>query len=767
MADYACELQAGDVHVARELWSRQLVVVRVTRTALARSEAHATLHSGHAVVSVDGVSTIGMSARKFTALWETSSETHVVGFRDRKRAELEATLLHDRKAAVADTCATITQTTTLTPEALQNAIQRIQSKLWTHELQVAEEDANTLASTHPLALVAQVELAFVRVLVSNDALALTRARAVAKRSLAAIQALNALQTLSHASALSVRMALAEALLLSAALQFVAEKSVLGVTELRRCAAAYADLRDHVGLGNHPTAGSKPDLPPSLLAGLQSRLHFGLGVLQLASASAFQGVEWLGAVVGDVGRDAATALDHLIACYESESTDAAASRAAWASLALFHCFRAVRTLQQTTIGGGIGRKYTLRVAQVQRQSLLRFPNSVLHLWSASLSEFSSASLGNDDDKPRFSTLELLARALALSPPDERAHLLRFDAAYRYFIRHAFDASAPLFTAICKCTSAPSKLRGLGSVFLAAGDLLVAASSSQSEWQRLQSVRLLLRAALRFFDDARAKDAEAASLYQRITVYVASADWYLRLLPCEILYVHCSRPSFASVCKSTTHSTSTSSTSEGLSTSGGHQNALAYLNQFAIQDASVEAMGLLHSQGKVIKLNATEQRRYHSNSSSTSFSFEAQAICEWSVLRTSVLYHLGDFTAAQQQLETLQELLPRVRAGSFVHALVVYYSLQLRLQQRLARHPDSGYQEDGNALVKRTRKLESQPFEYSYLYAGKLKALTALWAKKSPGGGAFKAHTEVVKHEPLRLAASATVAPGSRVIVEPIE
>ncbi|TYZ65620.1 hypothetical protein PybrP1_003734, partial [[Pythium] brassicae (nom. inval.)] len=747
MAEYACELRAGDVRATRELWGRQLVVARVAPSVLARSEAHAALHAGHAVVSVDGASTAGMSARRFAGLWETPTETHVIGFRDRKRAELEAALLRDETAAAGTAALSQTAPTALEPQALENAIQQIQEKLWTHRLEDAEQEANALASAHPLLLLAKVELALVRVLVSNDAQAITRARAVAKRSLAGIQALSGLPTLSRASALSLRTALAEALLLSAALHFVADKSVQGATELRRCAAAYADLRDHVGLVGDARAAAENDaLPQGLLAGLRSRLRFGLGVLQLASASAFQGVEWLGAAVGDVGRDPATALDHLIECCESAAT-ATSPRAAWASLALFHCFRAVRTAQQTR---GLGRKYALRVAHVQRQSLLRFPSSVLHLWSASLSDF-AASRGDDDRRPaapRDSALALLRRALALSPRSEHAHLLRFDAGYRFFVSHAFEAAAPLFTDVCRCASAPSKLRGLGSVFLAAGDLLVAAPA-QSEPQRLRSVRLLLRAALRFLDDARAKDAEAACLHQRVSVYVDSADWYLRLLPCEILYVHCSRPSFAPVC-------SGSSSSDTMPPpSCPHQRALAYLSQFAVQDASVEAMGLLQSEGKVIKLNnAAERRRYRSSSSS--LSLEAQAICEWSVLRASVLYHLGEFAAAQQQLATLTELLPSVGAGSFVRALVVYYSLQVRLQQRLSR-PESVDVEDVNALVKRALKLESQPFEYSYLYAGKLKALTALWAK-TPSAGANKAQVEVVKCEPLRLAASATVRGG---------
>lgn len=720
MADYECELHDGDVRVARELWSRQLVVAIAPSSAvLARSEAHAALHAGHAVVSVDGASAAGMSARRFAKLWqaEGAPPTRVVRFRDRKRAELEAALT------------TTSDASALEPQGLQHRIDACRQKMWAHQLLEAEKEAETLAraSAHPLLLLARVEIELIRVLVSKDALALKRARHVAKQTLTSIQALSVLPSLSRASALSVRMALAEALLLSAALQFVAEKNVQGVTEFRRCAAAYAELRNQVGMSDavNAQATKNAGVPPSLLENLRSRLRFGLGILQLASASAFQGVEWLGAVISDVGSDPARALDLLVECCENES----APRAAWASLALFHSFSAIRTAQQA----GIGQKYALKVAQVQRQSLLRYPNSVLHLWSASLSE----STSRGDEGRRSSSLEYLSRAVMLSPKDERAHLLRFDAGYRHFVDHDFELSAPLFMDICKCASAPSKLRGLCSVFIAAGYLFLADPSQQDE-QHFRSVRLLLRSALRYLDEAKAKDAKAACLHQRISTYVDSADWCLYLLPCEVLYVHCSWSAFAPLSSRDTRSAVSQ-----------HQSALEYLDRFSIQDSSVDAMGLLQSQGKVIKLNAMK-RRYRR---ATSFSPEAQAICEWSVLRASVLYQLGEFECAQQQLETLRELLPTVASTSFVRALVVFYSLQIQLQQKLSG-PEIFSQEAVKTLVKRALELESQPFEYSYIYAGKLKALATLWAKTT--GGASKAQVEVVK----RHAASATIVPGSR-------
>lgn len=597
---------------------------------------------------------------------------------------------------------------------LKERIAQCQAWIWSHKLHEARDELVVLmaveSAADPMILLLRLEMELVRVMISNDVLAVQQARLVAKQTLDWMQALGDLPSLSRASALVLRVSLAEVLLLSSALQLIAEKNVKAMTQFRRCVAVYAEVSNQVK--PEPEGVKSVLFPASLLEDVRVRLCFGLGTLQLASATALQGFEWLGSMAVNMGGfDPALALNNLLEC----CCDPANPRAAWASLALFHSSGVLRMLQQQDKDGVTQHKYAIKVASVQLQSLERYPNSVLHLWSASLSESQS---------PQGSTsLERLTRAVALSERDKQAHLLRFDFGYRHFVTLNFDISTPLFMEICKCTSAPSKLRGLCSIFLAASYLLATENQqhqSESETtdsaQLFSSVRLLLRSSLRFLDEIRMKDPEAACLAQRVTVFVNSADWYLHLLPCEILYVYCFSYCSASA---TLRSTVTNQEQEKQSL---HDRALAHLDRFQVQSTSVASMGLLQLNGKVIKLNSNRRPQQQP------FSLDAQAICEWSVLRASVLFHLDKSESAMQQLETLEELLPQVPSRSYVPALMRFFRLQIHLRRSL--DPMTATTESRelvpvpDMMTGAAAAATSLDFEYSYLYAGKLRALTSV-------------------------------------------
>lgn len=711
--EYACDLDESDYrnkHVCftRELWSRNFVVKHVAAHVRSRSETHAMLHAGHVVVSIDGVSVSGLSMRRFAELWApgspgsdvpatletTTTARRAVQFCDRRRADLEVAMQTVLVTAAAGAGAASAAMQFATRQERSERIAQCRDWIWSHRLDAAEDALMALVHVgggpvDPMLLVTRLEVALVRVLISNDASHIKCARETAKQTVYWLQLLSDLPSLSVASRVSVRIALAEAFLMSSALLFIAERTMKGMAEFRRCAATYGEINQQFAV---PRLGSK--MPDTMFQTLQARLQFGLGVMQLSSAMTLQGFEWVRSMI-NVAFDPAKALDNLLAC-----CDVANPRSVWASLALSHSSSAIRRIQQSKNGGDLGDKYAKQVARIQQQYLQQYPDSVLHLWSASMSEASYQGTTTPQD--------YVSRAVALSPSEERAHLLRFDLGYRHFVRHDVESAAPLFMAICKCASAPSKLRGLCSIFLACGYLLLSEPHRTPRDQLFNSVRLLLRSALRFFDQARVNDAEAACLSQRMSVYIDSCDRYLRLLPCEILYVYCYSYSSTASWKS-----DASQEAHKL-----HERALLYLNQFELRGTSVAAMGLLNFEGKVIKMNSSNQQQ--------AFSLEAQAISEWSVLRASVLYHLGRFHAAQQQLETLQDLLPRVPTHSFVAALVTFYRLQIHLRHHsdppdpIAKEPQSSIDDLG--------KNGDLQYEYSYLYAGKLKALVTLTNKR---------------------------------------
>lgn len=725
--EYECPLEQGDccgaaavLRFTRELWSRQFVLKYVAPELLARSEVHALLHPSHVVVSIDSVPVAGLSMRRFTELWipdtrsnssEHATTTRVVRFCDSKRAALETTMLKDLVQPGAAPVKTITSVSSLLtgvqqPSSMsQGVLERIvqcQALVWSHKLCDTQDELMAVESAADALILLQLEMELIRVVISNDALVVQQARQVAKQTLVWMQALSDLPSLSRASALVLRVSFAEALLMSSALQLIAEKNVKAMKQLRHCAAVYSELNEQV---KRESEGVELVLlPANMLEGVKSRLCFGLGMLQLASATALQGLEWLGAIVVNISSfDPAQALDNLLQCCH----DPANPRSAWASLALFHTSGVLRMLQQQDKDGVTQHKYAIKVARAQLQSLRRYPDSVLHLWSASLSE----SLGPHGS----SSLEQLTRAVALSKRDEQAHLLRFDFGYRHFVTLNFDVSTPLFMEICKCASAPSKLRGLCSIFLAASYLFLS-ENQQSESDNAQlfsSVRLLLRSSLRFLDEVKFKDPEAACLAQRMMVFVNSADWYLHLLPCEILYVYC----FSYWSASTSKTTTSNQQQQCL-----HERALVYLDRFHVQSTSVASMGLLQLNGKMIKLNTNHRRQQQQP-----FSLDAQAICEWSVLRTSVLFHLEKSESAMQQLETLQELLPQVPSRSFVPALVSFFRLQIYLRRSL--DPESRELHQPEITGAETANLESLHFEYSYIYAGKLRALASVLMSKA--------------------------------------
>ncbi|KAF1331239.1 Phosphatidic acid phosphatase, partial [Globisporangium splendens] len=717
--EYECALEEADcrsqhVRFTRELWSRNFVLKHVAPHVRARSETHAMLHSGHVIVRIDGVSVSGLSMRQFVELWlpertaaqppesckkvllRSQSTMRVVTFCDRQRADVEAAM-HKAWLALAPVPAS-PQVTVASRAELMERITQCHDWIWSHRLTAADDALAALAhvSADPLLIVSRLEIALIRVMVSNDAAHIKSARQRVKHAVQWLQALSDLPSLSVAGRTSLRIALAEAFLMSSALLFIAERNMKGMSEFRRGAAVYAELDQ---LCANAEVGAK--MPRGMLRTLEARLHFGLGVIQLSGVMALQGFEWVKTIL-NVAFDPAKALDNLLHCCQ-----VANPRSVWASLALAHSSSAIRWIQKHIKNGDdLAGKYSKVVAGIQRQYMQQYPNSVLHLWSASMSEVQS-------DQGTTTPLETIAIAVSLSPSDERAHLLRFDLGYRYFMNHDVENAAPLFMAICKCATAPSKLRGLCSIFLACGYLLFSETRSTPRDQLFSSVRLLLRSSLRFFEQCKVKDAEATALTQRMSVYIDSGDWYLHLLPCEILYVYC-YSCYPKVPRKSAASEKPLSL---------HEHALSYLSRFEVQGTSVAVMGLLNFDGKVIRLNTANQRKRQR----AAFSIEAQAICEWSVLRASVLYHLGNVEAARQQLETLRALLPQVPSHSFVPALVSFYRLQIHLRD----HPDSrnpASKEESHNVADDLAKSHDLQYEYSYLYAGRLKALVTLVNKR---------------------------------------
>ncbi|KAG6574473.1 Transmembrane and coiled-coil domain-containing protein 4 [Phytophthora cinnamomi] len=173
---------------SRELFSREYVVQRVTREALAVAVKQkeklwrglARINSGHVVVSVDGVAARGLSSRQFAELWypppgpeasdaadqgqEMLSRYRRVRFRDRKRAELEVEMQKDWVGS-----GPMRFTPVQDEAALRSKIKEVHALIWDHELSKAHAVLRSLpVGSDPMVCLLAAELEAVRVLVSKD-----------------------------------------------------------------------------------------------------------------------------------------------------------------------------------------------------------------------------------------------------------------------------------------------------------------------------------------------------------------------------------------------------------------------------------------------------------------------------------------------------------------------------------------------------------------------------------------------------------------------
>ncbi|RLN53731.1 hypothetical protein BBJ28_00017091 [Nothophytophthora sp. Chile5] len=730
---------AGALTFSRELFSREYVVQSVAQDTLAVAgcevvQGLARLHPGHVAVSVDGVPVRGLSWRRFAALWqqqpapeasvsaiEDSSASALrrrVRFRDRKRADLEMGMQKDWTAS------SPTVLKHLPDIELQAKLREIHALIWRHELTQAHAALHTLpVGSDPLVCLLAAELEAVRVLVSNDSLYAKQAQRAANRAVTWLQSLCELSSLSYSSRTQARVALAEALFLLALLRLGAEQRLAAATTARRCAALYVELSEELLTGPEVVESKAKMLlmPGDTLRDLQARVHFGLGVLHVGGALALQSAhEWIGTMLHGTC-DPSKGLQYLLSCCNATDDSHSNLRANWAALALLHSSGAIRLVRQRDPNGeGSSSDFIVQaIHESQGAVLQRHPKALLFLWSQATTTAAGAGCRGLE--------ELEATLVRLSVNDERMHLVRFEVGYRRFLDRDFDRSETQFALICKCTSAPPKLRGLSSLFLAVGYLLLprGTDGSASDSKLLGSVRLLLRSARRFLALAMEReggDPEAASLHERLGAFVAGSDVYLQLFPWEMLYVFC-------------YSSTTAATSKA--TDLQHVDALERLDQLSGAECIADYQGGEH---------------------------EHQA--ERGLLRAIILFHLRDLDACDDELQQLwtrwlppggrcrsnsgirgrfssQEIAP----PSFVAPVAWFYQLRLLLERRgstsaVASSPKASINptahlrsswmgrmlRGGQAATSSYESAEQrQHYPYQHIYGGKLQALNKLVAR----------------------------------------
>jgi hypothetical protein len=720
-----CDTVNAALAFSRELFSREYVVQRVTREVLAAgvqsSEEQwrglARIHTGHVIVSVDGIPVRGLSSRQFAELWyprptpadasEAPNELRSqrrARFRDRRRAELEVQMQKDWASS-----GPMRFTPVQDDVELQSKLREAHGLLWGHQLTQAHAVLQSLpAGSDPMICLLAVELEAVRVLTSKDALYAKQAQRAASRAVAWLESLSEVTSLSYSSRKQMQLALAEALFLSALLRLSGDQRLAAVASARRSAAIYAELNEKFFTkANAAAKRGRLLMPERELKVFRKRIQFGMGVLHVGGALALQSsLDWVGALLKGAC-DIKKGVEYLVDCGSVEGESGLYQQANWAALAFMHSSAAIRLIRQREPDSerGCGDQLAQVIADCQHAALQRHPNALLFLWSqATASNF---------DNGRLEQLEMeLARVAADA---ERAHLVRFDVGYRRFLAREFNRSSAQFMPICKCASAPAKLRGLSSLFVAVGYLLPSQGASVLDAKLVDSVRLLLRSARRFLAlrlENNGEDLEAAALHERLGDYLEGSDEYLQVLPWEVLYVYC-------------HPTNTLLAASKLN-KGQHKHHLAALEQLGRLRQKLE-----------------DSKRNHD--------------AELCLLRTIALFNLREFDACDQELQRLwSELLPSgdrprttsalgrllsQRSGRSVPAFVApvawFYQLRLILERRCSRSTLSSIEKvsaDPASSPKGSKPGVSSytgtvhaVYPYHHVYSGKLQALNKLVAR----------------------------------------
>ncbi|KAH7484712.1 hypothetical protein PRIC1_004031 [Phytophthora ramorum] len=708
---------------SRELFSREYVVQRVTSAALAGAAKQnedqwrglARIHPGHVVVGVDGVPVRGLSSRQFAERWypQPTSDAQTDGskvsinhrrvrFRDRKRAEVEIWMQKDWPSS---------RFTPIQDDAeLQAKLREARTLIWSHELTQAYVVLHALpAGSDPMVCLLAAELEAVRVLVSKDILYCKQAQRAANQAVTWLEGLHELPQ-SYSSRTQMKLVLAEALFLSSLLRLGGDQRLAAIATARRCAALYVEL--HEKFFSNPDSASKRDrllMPKKELRVFQKRVRFGMGVLHGGGALALQNsLDWVGTLLKGTC-DVKKGVEHLLDSSSVDGENEGYTQANWAALTLMHSSGAIRLIRQRESRSeqGTGDQLARSITTCHHAAIQRHPKALLFLWSQ------AATINFDGDHLEQLEVEL-ARVSAL---EERVHLVRFDVGYRCFVSREFARASAQFMPICKCSSAPSKLRGLSSLFIAVGYLLSTRETSEAvarDAKQLNSVRLLLRSARRFLAlrlEDHGEDFESASLYERLGAYVDSDDGYLQFLPWEILYVYCH-------CTKTTMVTSRSDPAQ-------HQHHVAALEQLSRLSKS-------------------------SNGEPTKQNHEAE-LC---LLRVIVLFNLRDLDGCEKELQRLwSELHPqggRPRTSStlgrllsprsprqppaFVAPVAWFYQLRLLLERRCSRSTLTSIEKSPadqapidspeDATTSFAGAVQEAPYPYHYVYSGKLQALNKL-------------------------------------------
>ncbi|OWZ10392.1 hypothetical protein PHMEG_00016758 [Phytophthora megakarya] len=716
-----CDCVNAALTFSRELFSREYVVQRVTRQVLAAAVKEnesqwrglSRIHAGHVVVSVDAAPVRGLSSRQFAELWYPPAGENPkllptlrrVRLRDRKRAELEVEMQKQW---------TIAGPTQFSPvqdvSELQQKIHEAHELIWTHQLTEAHAKLRSLpVGSDPMVCVLAAELEVVRVLVSKDALYFKQAQRAANQAVTWLEDLSELPSQSYTTRKRTQLVLAEALFLSALLRLGRDQRLKAITTARRCAAVYVELQEKFWTSSNSTKKrEKLLMPESEMQTFQKRIRFGIGVLHVGGALALQkSLDWIGTLLKGTC-DIKKGIEYLLDCSNiNEGRQDHVQANCWSALILMHCSAAIRLIQQRS-EHGVSAQLSKRINICKQAVLQCHPKALVFLWS----EATATNFGGE----RLKCLEVeLSR---VSAAEERVHLVRFDVGYRNFLARKFDRSSTQFMAICKCISAPSKLRGLSSIFIAVGDLLashVAGEGILLDTKLLNSVRLLLRSARRFLAlrlEDNAEDLECASLYERMGVYLDRSDEYLLLLPWEILYVYF-------------HSTKTFTivSSSDMVQYEHHVDALKQLGR------------LSKSAGE--------------NSEATNQNYEA----ELTLLRAIVFFNLRELDDCGEELQKLwTEILPRgnrPRSSSalsrllnqrsshpppaFIAPVAWFYQLRIILERRCSSPRSTLASFENSIPSPRHSTVDTPqdaasgfttPYPYQFVYNGKLQAMNKL-------------------------------------------
>jgi len=806
--EYECLLGSQDVGAvigfSRELFTREFVVHRVASELCVRSATHTRLHRGHVVVSVDGVAVRSLSSCQFDAIWkpcgmdsELDDHPHEgtgswqrkawrVRFRDRKRAELGVDMQKESSHFV--------RVRPLVPggsvggsdggqDELDAELCRINEHIWRFELDAAHSRVHSLpCAADPLVHVLALELELARALASHDSLEVKKARVAASQTVLWLDRLADLPSLSHSCHLLAKTALAETLLMRVlvetlacalspnALLSVAGKVAVLATCARRSARLYCELqrllRDALEPKGDGQQSNLPKLNRTTGKELEARVCFGVAVLRLCGSltRSSNPLEWLSSALlpalddndcsmrDNPANAIQASLRELFTCVQAAATTRGISSrwCQWAELFLLLMGpSAIDAMSNSTTPtcGTCQKCYLERKARFaaiteyrrELQSLnericSRVTLSPILLWAAGAFE----------------------RAVNCLPDNERAHVLRFDAGRVHLERHDFEEAARQFASLSKCPSAPDRLRGFSSVFLAVAYLATSREGllrgdlgrETDTSALLRSVRVLLRCAnrcLATFDGGDSieeacstvgyahLDTEVMCLRLRLQHYLKGDDSCLLLLPVEVLYVFCYR--FNRISRREVNTSTGSPQPTGASALGSEQHAhmLRYIDMIAWRFEP-------SSHGDIGRLTGVCQR------------------VEWMLLRAIVLFNMWDSSlddgsaasaSAQAQLQSLRALLIALGSQyvaaaelqrSFVLPVALFYELQLQLLTRpgkldgvnnLTANEGVGGDSNDPLWCWWRADQDGRPSEhaYAYQYDGKVRALRRLVAARA--------------------------------------